>query len=183
VPRSRVRIEKVDRRPVEVSITASGTVTPDLQEVIASPVDARVTRILTRAGHPVKAGEAILNLDLSEPRVAFDKLARDVSLKRQEQKRTRLDLQSRLADLEATTEAKRLEVESLRDEGRVVRVIPAPSRRWQRGRERGGPTRPATSRPSTTWRARGAETSAPPARKRGDRPRRARRSRSTTACC
>jgi len=113
VPRSRVRIEKVDRGPVEASIAASGTITPDLEEVISSPVDARVTRILKRAGDPIKAGEAILELDLSEPTVAFDKLDRDVDLKRNDQRRTRLDLQSRLADLDAATEAKRLEVESL----------------------------------------------------------------------
>lgn len=114
VPRSRVRIEKVDRGPVEASIAANGTVTPDLEEVISSPVDARVTRILKRAGDPIQRGEAILELDLSEPTVAFDKLDRDVDLKRNDQRRTRLDLQSRLADLDAATEAKRLEVESLR---------------------------------------------------------------------
>ena len=71
VPRARGRVEKVDRGPVEASITASGTVTPDLEEVIASPVDARVTRILKRAGDPVHAGEPILDLDLSESTVAF----------------------------------------------------------------------------------------------------------------
>jgi len=114
VPRSRVRIEKVDRGPVEASIAANGTVTPDLEEVISSPVDARVTRILKRAGDPIKAGEAILGLDLSESNLAFDKLDRDVDLKRNDQRRTRLDLQSRLADLDAATEGKRLEVESLR---------------------------------------------------------------------
>ena len=114
VPRSRVRIEKVDRGPVEASIAASGTVTPDLEEVISSPVDARVTRILKRAGDPIGAGEAILELDLSEQAVAFDKIGHDVELKRNDQRRTRLDLQSRLADLDASTEAKRLEMESLR---------------------------------------------------------------------
>jgi len=114
VARARVRIEKVDRGPVEASITASGTVTPDLEEMISSPVDARVTRILKRAGDPIKKGEAILELDLSESTLAFEKLDRDVELKRNEQRRTRLDLQSRLADLDASTEAKRLEVESLR---------------------------------------------------------------------
>ena len=114
VPRARVRIETVDRGPVEASISASGTVAPDLEEVISSPVDARVTRILKRAGDPIKAGEAILDLDLSEPTLAFAKVDRDVLLKRNEQRRTRLDLESRLADLDAATEAKRLEVESLR---------------------------------------------------------------------
>jgi len=114
VPRSRVRIESVDRGPVEASVAANGTVTPDLEEVMSSPVDARVTRILKRAGDAVKKGEPILELDLSEPALTLERLDHDVELKRNEQRRTRLDLQSRLADLDAATEAKRLEVESLR---------------------------------------------------------------------
>src|SRR5690349_9723730 len=59
VPRNRMRLEKVDRGPVEASISANGTVVPDLEEVIVSPVDARVTRILKRAGDSVKKGDAI----------------------------------------------------------------------------------------------------------------------------
>lgn len=114
VSRTRVRVEKVDRGPVEASVSANGTVVPDLEEVIASPVDARVLRILKRAGDAIKPGDSILELDLSESRVAFDKLERDVEIKRNEQRRSRLDLQSRLADLDASTEGKRLEVESLR---------------------------------------------------------------------
>jgi len=114
VPRSRVRIEKVDRGPVEASIAAYGTVTPDLEEVIASPVDARVTRILKRAGDTVKTGQAILELDLAESALAFERMGREVALKRNEQQRSRLDLRRVLADLDSTTEAKRLEVESLR---------------------------------------------------------------------
>src|SRR5262245_29976480 len=91
--RSRARIETVDRGPVEASITANGTVQPDLEEVIASPVDARVTRILKRAGDPVKRGEAILELDLSEPALSLERVDHDVARKRNEQKRSRLDLQ------------------------------------------------------------------------------------------
>ena len=114
INRSRARIETVDRGPVEASISANGTVQPDLEEVIASPVDARVTRILKRAGDAVKEGDAILELDLSEPTLSFERVDHDVLRKRNEQKRSRLDLQSRLADLDASTEAKRLEVESLK---------------------------------------------------------------------
>jgi HlyD family secretion protein len=114
VPRARVRIEKVDRGPVEASITASGTVVPDLEEVISSPVDARVTRILKRAGDAIEAGQSILELDLSESSLAFQRVDHDVQLKKNEQRRSRLDLQRALADLDAATEAKRLEVESLR---------------------------------------------------------------------
>ena len=82
--------------------------------MIASPVDARVTRILKRAGDAVTTGQAILELDLSESALAFERVDREVALKRNEQQRARLDLRRSLADLDSTTEAKRLEVESLR---------------------------------------------------------------------
>jgi HlyD family secretion protein len=114
VPRSRLRIEKVDRGPVEASVAANGTVTAELEEVMVSPVDARVTRILKRAGDAIKAGQPIVELDLSEPALALARVDREVLLKRNDQQRSRLDLRRSLADLEAATEAKRLEVESLR---------------------------------------------------------------------
>lgn len=114
IPRSRVRIETVERGPVEATIAATGKITPDLEEVIASPVDARVTRILKHAGDPIRRGEPILELDLSEPQLAFERLEREVALERNQQLRARLDSRSRLADLAAATEAKRLEVQSLR---------------------------------------------------------------------
>ncbi|MBK5256208.1 MAG: efflux RND transporter periplasmic adaptor subunit [Vicinamibacteria bacterium] len=114
VPRSRVRIEKVDHGPVEASVEATGTVTPELEEVIVSPVDARVTRILKRAGDAIKVGQPILELDLSESALAFERVEHDVQLKRNEQRRSQLDLRRTLADLDSSTEAKRLEVEALR---------------------------------------------------------------------
>lgn len=114
VARARVRIEPVERGPVEATLSATGTVTPELEEVIACPVDARVTRILKRAGDPVRADQPILELDLAAARLAAERLAREVALKRNQQLRARLDSRSRLADLEAAAAAKRLEVEALR---------------------------------------------------------------------
>jgi HlyD family secretion protein len=114
VARTRLRIETVDRGPVEATLSANGTVMPELEELVASPVDARVTRIFKRAGDPLATGDAILELDLSEPRLTCERLARAVAIKRNQQLRARLDSRSQLADLDAATEAKRLEVQALR---------------------------------------------------------------------
>src|SRR5262249_11120807 len=116
VSRERVRIGKVETGPVEASITASGTVLPEVEEVLASPMEARVLKILRRPGDVLKKGDPIVELDLSESILAVEKLDRDLALKVNKQASTRLDLEARLNEIEAKREIKRLELESLRSQ-------------------------------------------------------------------
>jgi HlyD family secretion protein len=125
VSRDRIRTARVDQGPIEAVITASGTVVPEVEQVIASPVDARVLRILKRAGDAVAPGEPILELDLSASRVALAKLDQDLALKRNQQERTRLELQGKLADLQARWDVKKLQLESLRSQLRRHRDLHA----------------------------------------------------------
>ena len=125
VSRDRIRTARVDQGPIEAVITAAGTVVPEVEQVIASPVDARVLRILKRAGDPVAPGEPILELDLSASRVALAKLDQDLALKRNQQERTRLELQGKLADLQARWDVKKLQLESLRSQLRRHRDLHA----------------------------------------------------------
>jgi ABC-type glutathione transport system ATPase component len=65
VARARIRTARVDAGPMEAQITASGTVTPEFEQVISSPVNARVLKILKRPGAILSKGEAILELGLN----------------------------------------------------------------------------------------------------------------------
>jgi HlyD family secretion protein len=125
VSRDRVRTARVDRGPIEAVITASGTVQPEVEQVIASPLDARVLRILKRAGEAVAPGEPIVELDLSAARVALAKLDQDLALKRNAQEKTRLTLQGKLADLQAKWDVKKLQLESARAQLRRHRELSA----------------------------------------------------------
>jgi len=116
VARERVRIGKVETGPVEASITASGTVVPEVEEVLASPMEARVLKILRRPGDVLKKGDPIVELDLSESILAVEKLDRDLALKVNKQASTRLDLEAKLNEIEAKREIKRLELEALRSQ-------------------------------------------------------------------
>ena len=70
VLRSRVRIEKVDRGPVEASIAANGTVTPELEQGTRAPRDSVVTWTVTEAGALVRRGEPLARLsDLKSFRI------------------------------------------------------------------------------------------------------------------
>jgi HlyD family secretion protein len=114
VARDRIRTAVVDRGPIEAVITASGTVVPEVEQVVSSPVDARVLRILKRAGDRVARGEPILEMDLSASQVALAKLDQDLALKRNQQERTRLDLQAKLAEIQARWDVKTLQLQSYR---------------------------------------------------------------------
>ena len=56
VSRSRIRTAIVTAGPIESVITASGTVAPEIERVLSSPLDARVLRVLKRPGTSVEAG-------------------------------------------------------------------------------------------------------------------------------
>lgn len=114
VARAAIRTARVDRGPIEATITASGTVEPEFEMVLSSPVDARVVRILKRPGAAVAKGDPILELDLQGTRVAADKLARDVAVKENQRTQARLNLEKSLNDLEGREQIKRLQLESSR---------------------------------------------------------------------
>ncbi len=113
VMRTQLRTAKVEWGPVEAFITASGTVVPEFEGVLSSPIDARVIRVLERPGALLRSGEPILELDTSQSQLALERINQNLALKTNEQSRTRLDLENTLISLKSQTDIKRLELESL----------------------------------------------------------------------
>jgi HlyD family secretion protein len=109
IARARIRTAKVDKGPIEATITASGTVVPEFEGVISSPVNARVLKILKGPGAVLSKGDPILELDLNESRLAVEKLNRQIELKQNQQAKAKLDLENTLIDLQSRLEIKNLE--------------------------------------------------------------------------
>lgn len=125
VARTRVRTARVDAGAIESTIAASGVVVPEVEGVISSPVSTRVLRVLKRPGDVVSRGDAILELDVSESRLAVEKLDQQLALKQNAQAQTRLELDKTLATLESGYEIKRLELESLESKAEQRRKLSA----------------------------------------------------------
>jgi HlyD family secretion protein len=104
----------VDAGPLEASISAAGRVLPEVEQVLTSPVDARVLKVRKRPGDRVRAGETIVEIDLSQAELAVAGLDRDLALKRNEEHRKRLALESSLNDVEGRYESKRLDLDAKR---------------------------------------------------------------------
>ena len=112
VSRARIRTAIVTAGPVEAVIMASGTVVPEVERVLSSPLDARVLRLLKRPGAHLKRGDPVVELDVSESVLALEKVVKDLKIKDNQQAQTRLTLEKSLLDLDGRLEVKTLEAQS-----------------------------------------------------------------------
>jgi HlyD family secretion protein len=110
--RDAIRTAVVERGAVDATISATGLVVPEVEQVITSPVDARVMRVVERAGAKLAPGQPILELDVSQARLTVDKLTQDLSIKANAQAQKRLALSKSLIDLEGRAEVKALQLAS-----------------------------------------------------------------------
>jgi HlyD family secretion protein len=108
--RAHQRTARVEQGPIDATLTASGTVVPEVEQVISSPVDARVLHVRKRAGDVLAKGDVIVELDLSSAQLAVQKLEQDLAIKQNQQAKTRLDLAAQLQDLEGQRKVKALEL-------------------------------------------------------------------------
>jgi HlyD family secretion protein len=114
VTRASIRTAIADEGPIDAVISASGIVVPEVEQVVASPVDARVLRILQRPGAVLRRGDPLVELDVSQVRLEVETLAQDLAIKENQQETTRLLLQKSLIDLNGESEVKGLQLASLR---------------------------------------------------------------------
>lgn len=113
IKRREVRTARVARGSVEATLSATGTVVPLVEQVVSSPVEARVTRIGRHAGDRVRAGDELLTLDTAATRLDVERLDQRVTQKESESAKLRLQLEETIASLTAQLEQKRLDVEIL----------------------------------------------------------------------
>jgi HlyD family secretion protein len=111
--RARVRTAAVQMGSIEAVIAASGTVTPEIERVISSPVDARLLHVLKRPGASLAVGDPIVELDTSESELALQRLLTDVEISDNQRLQTEIALERSLADLDGRIERKALESEML----------------------------------------------------------------------
>jgi HlyD family secretion protein len=113
VRRSRIRTARVVRGPIEATLSATGVIVPQFEQILASPVDTRITRILKEPGATIAKGEPIVELDVGASRLAVDTLDDQIALKANEQQRIALELESTRSSLHRQCDIKALELKSL----------------------------------------------------------------------
>jgi HlyD family secretion protein len=112
VSRSRLRTGLVTVGPIEATITASGTVVPEFEQVLAAPIDARAVRIVKRPGDTVRRGDTIVELDVSDSLSAIKTIDDRLAMKANEQNQLKINLENTLIGLRSQLEVMKLEAQS-----------------------------------------------------------------------
>lgn len=105
------RTARVTRGDLEATLTASGVVVPADEEIVSSPLETRVLRILQRPGAVVEEGEPLLALDVAAARLALEQVENRMAQSADEASQAGADLAEELLELETRRALAQLDVE------------------------------------------------------------------------
>ncbi|HTI58102.1 efflux RND transporter periplasmic adaptor subunit [Mucilaginibacter sp.] len=115
VTRAEITTAKVEVGDVENTLNATGEVLPEFEEIITSPVNASITKVMTDAGGKVKPGQSILTLDKSASENDYAKQKFQLETKRAEIAKLKLDLDKSYFDIQSNNDIKELRIGNLKD--------------------------------------------------------------------
>lgn len=120
---SSLQMGEVDRGTIETSVSASGKVVPGFEEIITSPIAARIVEVYCRAGDSVQTGTPLLRLDLqsAETEISRQRDLRSQQMYANEQKR--LSNVNQISNLEMDIKVKEMDVNRLRAEAENERRL------------------------------------------------------------
>ncbi|MDX5481514.1 MAG: HlyD family efflux transporter periplasmic adaptor subunit [Hymenobacteraceae bacterium] len=113
IERAKLKTALVEEGPVVATLTASGTVVPEHEQVVTSPIQARIEQVVHNAGEQVQPGDQILLLDRAFTQLAYDKLKDEQEQSRHKSVQLNLNLDKKLNALASQLEIKRMRVKSL----------------------------------------------------------------------
>jgi len=105
----------VEKGSVENTLNATGEVLPEFEEILTSPINASIKKVLMDAGNKVKEGQSILTLDKSASQTEFEKLNFQLQSKRNEIGKLKLDLNKSFFDIRSNNDIKQLRISNLAD--------------------------------------------------------------------
>jgi HlyD family secretion protein len=109
--RRALRTARVQRGSIAATLEANGTVVPLVEQLVSSPVEARVLRVGRRAGDRVRAGDELLTLDTSATQLEVARLGDQLTQKQSEEMELRLRLDESIATLRAQIEQRKLDAQ------------------------------------------------------------------------
>lgn len=115
VNRTEITTAVVETGDIENTLSATGEVLPEFEEVLTSPIDASIQSVLMDAGSKVKSGQSILTLDKASSEMAYAKLKFQLESKQNEIDKLKLDLDKSFFDLRSNNDIKQLHIGNLTD--------------------------------------------------------------------
>lgn len=114
VKRSDIRVAVVETGDIENTLSASGEVLPEFEQVITSPIGAILQQVYVNTGATVKVGDKILELDKTLTQMEFDRQKDELELKRNGIVKIKLDLDKSFYDIKIQDSIKACRINSLK---------------------------------------------------------------------
>ena len=106
-------IVSVERGDMQNTLTATGTVVPSVERQINAPVSTEIKRVVKSTGEFVEQGDLILELDQEFTKLAYNQLADELKLRRNNVDKLKLEYDKNLRDLDYQNQIKSLQLEEL----------------------------------------------------------------------
>jgi HlyD family secretion protein len=120
-----LRMARVERGAIDSGFDAAGTIVPAAERSLSSPIDARVLRILKRAGSVVRAGEPLLELDTSSAQLSLETLRDRIAQTRSQRLHLESQRDQTVEGLRSRLQQQRLDLEIIRYRNRQHRTLRA----------------------------------------------------------
>jgi len=103
----------VEKGDIENTISASGEILPEFEEIVTSPINASIQNVVMDAGNKVQAGQSILTLDKSASQTEYEKERFELESKRNDIQKLKLELNKSFYDIKSNNDIKQLRINSL----------------------------------------------------------------------
>ncbi len=114
IKKSAITTSVVEKGTIENTIPASGVLLPEFEEIITSPINASVQKVLLDAGSLVKAGQSVLTLDKSASELEYENLKFELESKRNNIRKLQLELNKTFYDIKSNNDIKQLHINSFK---------------------------------------------------------------------
>ena len=113
IDRKKLMISEVDRGTIDVSVSATGNVVPAFEEIIISPISAKILEVYAHSGDSVDVGTPLLRLDLQSAEADYAKALDEQEIRRQQRAQQQASNETQLADRRMQIEVKEMELSQL----------------------------------------------------------------------
>lgn len=108
VKRSEILVATAKTGDINATLNATGTIQPEFEEVITSPILTQIRKVLVPTGSVVDSAESILELDLTSVTNQLNQSVDQFNLHKAQFEKARLSLEKNISDLENQRDIKKL---------------------------------------------------------------------------
>lgn len=110
ISRNAVDIGEVDQGAIEITVAASGKLSPLVEEIIVSPINSRILETYKNAGDTVNEGEPLLKLDLATVESEYKQKLDEREIKKSKLIQTQVQLDNTLSELKMQQQIKEMQL-------------------------------------------------------------------------